>query len=322
MKSTFIAWTRYNRRSDLLAQHLGATMHHIYYGQQGKLLQAPVRYLVQALQTWRVLRRDRPDVVFVQNPPILCVLLAFLYARRYSARYVIDSHTGAFLSPKWRWSLGLHRMLSCRAVTTIVTNNQLKKVVNHWGCHAFVLGFVPADYPAGERFPLDGQFNVAVISTFAEDEPLDVVFKAAGRLPEVSFYVTGDSKRIAPRLLAKKPDNCRLTGYLPYERYVGLLREVDVIIDLTTRDHTLLLGAFEAVSLGTPLIISDWPVLRDYFSQGAVYVSNTVEGVCEGVRQAQRERATLQRDILLLREQLHAEWGHKFMEVQHLLGGR
>ncbi len=319
MRSTFIAWTRYNRRSDLLARHLGATMHHVYYGQHGRWIQAPVRYLVQAVQTWRILRRERPEIVFVQNPPIFCALIALLYARRHGARYVVDSHTAAFLSQKWRWSLGLHRVLSRQAVTTIVTNAWLQEVVNGWGCHAFVLGFVPAEYPIGDDFPLNGRFHVAVVSTFAEDEPLDIVFEAASRLPGVSFYVTGDSNRITSRLLALKPPNCHLTGYLPYGRYVGLLRRVDAVIDLTTRDHTLLMGAFEAISLGTPLIVSDWPVLRDYFSQGTVHVSNTVEGVCEGVRRAQREQAALQQGIRLLREELHAEWEQRFARLQQLL---
>ena len=102
---------------------------------------------------------------------------------------------------------------------------------------------------------------------------------------------------------------------------MGLLRGADVVIDLTTHDHTLLLGAFEAVSLCTPLIISDWPVLRDYFPIGTVHVANTVEGVCEGVRRAQREHAALRQDILHLREKLYAEWHHKFTELQRLLMG-
>lgn len=321
MRVTFIAWERYNRRSDLLARHLGATMHNVHYGQRGKLLQAPVRYVVQGLRTWRVLHQERPEVIFVQNPPIFLALVAFLYTQRYSARYVIDSHTSAFIAPKWRWTLRLHRMLSRSALTTIVTNNHLREVVNSWGCHAFVLGFTPGDYPTGEPFPFSGQFNAVVVSSFEWDEPLDVVFEAASYLPEVSFYMTGDYTRSAPSLLAKKPDNCQLTGYIPYDQYVGLLRGADVVVDLVTQDHTLLLGAFEAVSLGTPLIISAWPVLRDYFPIGAVHVSNTVEGVYEGVRRAQREHATLQQEILLLQEQLHVQWEYKFMELQHLLRG-
>jgi len=43
MKITFVAWTNYERRSELLAQHLGAAVHFIYYGQGGNVLQAPVR---------------------------------------------------------------------------------------------------------------------------------------------------------------------------------------------------------------------------------------------------------------------------------------
>ena len=74
-KITFIVWARYHRRSELLAQHFGATIHYVYHGQMGQLSQAPGRYLVQAWQTWRILRQERPDVIFVQNPPIFAVLV-------------------------------------------------------------------------------------------------------------------------------------------------------------------------------------------------------------------------------------------------------
>ncbi len=315
MKITFIAWDPYTRRSDLLAQRLGATIHHIFHGQRGKLRQVPERYLRQTRETWPILRREKPDVVFVQNPPILCVLVAFFYAQRYGARFVIDSHTAAFLSPKWRWSLGLHRMLSRRAVTTIVHNESQAKIVKSWGCRYCVLGDPLGNYPSAEPFPVNGQLNVAVINSFGEDEPVDVVLEAAAKLPEVGFYITGDSRHAAPRLLAKRPDNCHFTGYLPYGQYVGLLQGVDFVMDLTTRDHCLLSGAFEAVSIGTPLIVSDWPILRDYFSLGTVHVSNTVPGICEGVQRAQRERPALRQGILQLREKLEVQWNREFAEL-------
>jgi len=318
-KTTFIAWIGYHRRSDLLAQHLGATMHFIHYGQSRRLIQTPIRYVVQALQTWRVLREDRPDVIFVQNPPIFCVLVAFLYAKRYGARYVIDSHTGAFLSTKWRWSVGLHRLLSKGALATIVHNTSQEKIVKEWGCHYLVLKDPIGNCPAAERFPFDGQFNAVVVSSFARDEPLDIVFEAVTEFPAATFYVTGNYRRAAPALLRKKPDNCRLTGYVSYQRYTGLLQGADVVIDLVSNGHTLLCGAFEAVSVGTPLIVSDWPVLRDCFPLGTVYIPNTVEGVREGVRQAQSEQARLRQEILLLQQRMRVEWEWKFAELQQLL---
>ena len=117
MKRTFIAWAPYHRRSELLAQYFNASMHFVFSGQSGRLLKPPVKYLAQALkatvryprlawQTWRVLRDERPDVIFVQNPPIFCVLLAYFYSRRYGARFIIDSHTGAFLSRNGTSSAG------------------------------------------------------------------------------------------------------------------------------------------------------------------------------------------------------------------------
>jgi glycosyltransferase involved in cell wall biosynthesis len=322
VKITFISWVPYHRRTELLAQHLGATVHFVHYGQSGKLIQAPIRYVVQALRTWPILNRERPDVVLVQNPPIFAVLVTFLYSLRCSAQYVIDSHSGAFVSRKWRWSLGLHRVLSRGALTTIVHNKSQEEVVERWGCRYCVLGFTPGDYPSGRVLPLDGQFTVAMVCSFVDrDEPIGVVLEAARRLPKVSFYITGDYNCVPQQLLAQKPDNCCFTGYLPYDQYVGLLRGVDAIMVLTGFDETLLMGGFEAVSLGKPLITSGWPVLRDYFSLGTVHTDNTVEGICEGVRRAQSDYDALHRDMLRLRDQLEDEWRQKVRELEDLWGG-
>jgi hypothetical protein len=91
---------------------------------------------------------------------------------------------------------------------------------------------------------------------------------------------------------------------------------------LTTRNHTLLCGAFEAVSVGTPLITSDWPVLRNHFPLGTVHVANTVDGIGEGVVFAQYEQIALQRDVLRLHEQLETEWEERFAELQRLVASR
>jgi hypothetical protein len=108
---------------------------------------------------------------------------------------------------------------------------------------------------------------------------------------------------------------------LPYEQFLALLRGVDAIIVLTTRDHTLLSGAWEAVSLGIPLIVSDWPILRDQFFMGTIHIPNTVAGLCDGVRRVKLEKQALKRDILSLREKLLDEWTQKFTKLQNLLEG-
>jgi hypothetical protein len=182
-----------------------------------------------------------------------------------------------------------------------------------------MLAFTPGEYPAGETYPVSEHFNIAVICSYDADEPYPLIFEAARTLEGVSFYFTGDSRDIDKQLLAMKTSNIHLAGYLPYERYIGLLRAADTIMDLVDNDHTLLLGGFEAVSLGVPLIVSNSQLLRNYFSQGTVYVSNTVDGIRHGVRQMQERHQQLQEEMLVLQKQLHMEWKHKFMALQRLL---
>lgn len=319
-KIIFIAWISYHRRAELLAEHLGAKLYFVKYGQPGRIFQAPIRYLVQAWRTWEIYRREKPTLILVQNPPIFLVLLTFIYARLFGARYVIDSHTGAFLSHKWTWSVWLHRLLSRQALTTLVHNNSQKKVIERWDCPYSVIGFTPGNYPPGEPFPLQGKFNLAVICSFVDgDEPLAEVLEAARRLPDVGFYITGKTSLAPAHILATKPDNCQFVGFLPYNQYVGLLRNVDAIMDLTKWDHTVLMGGFEALSLEKPFITSNWPILQEYFSLGTVHCPNTAEGIFQGICRTQTEYATLQTGIRSLRDQLEADWDEKLKALQELI---
>ena len=73
------------------------------------------------------------------------------------------------------------------------------------------------------------------------------------------------------------------------------------MMDLTARDGAPLPGALEAACIGTPLIVSSWPILQDFLKLGAEHVSNSAEGIQEGVLQARRERLALREGILEVR---------------------
>lgn len=318
-KRLFLAWARYHRRSELLALHLNADLHYVYSVQKRRSFGKLVGYVRQAYETWHILHKKRPDVILIQNPPIFAVLVAYCFTKSHGGRFVIDSHTGAFLSSPWSSFVWLHQILSRRALTTIVHNKSQEEILKRWECRHIVVAFTPGDYSKMEDYPLSGKFSVAVVSTYQLDEPLDVVFEVASQLPAIDFYVTGNHGDVKDQMLQKKPTNCFLTGYLSYPQYVGLLSKADVVLDLTTRNHTLLMGGFEAVSVGTPLITSDWPVLKDYFSLGTVHVPNTVEGIRLGILRAQSENSVLRGKMKQLQLQLQAEWEEKLEELQGLL---
>jgi glycosyltransferase involved in cell wall biosynthesis len=316
----FIAWIAHNRRSQLLADKFGMKLFLIQSLKRWYFL-APLRYLLQTARTLGILVRERPAVIFVQNPPIFAVMVVYLYAKLSGAKYVIDSHTGALLAPWWQWSLPIHAWLSRRAVTTIVTNDHLQTMVEGWGADAFIIADIPMAPTDIKPFPSDDRFRVVVINTFSPDEPVEAVLEAAEGLPEVQFYITGDPIRAKKTFLRNPPANVQFTGFLPDADYFGLLKSAQAIMVLTTDDHTMQRGACEAVSLARPIITSDWPLLRSYFNKGTLHVDNTSAGIQQGVRRAQEEQAQLEEGILQLQRDHRFEWAEKERLLTQIIQG-
>ena len=116
-KGICIVWHSYGRRGQLIADKFHLKLHLIHSLKRYYIL-APLRYVLQSLKTFAVLIREKPNLVFVQNPPIFAVAIVYIYAKLWKAQYVIDSHTGALLAPWWKWTLPIHAFLSRRAITT------------------------------------------------------------------------------------------------------------------------------------------------------------------------------------------------------------
>lgn len=322
-KSLFLVWgpPSHGPRSRVFARKLGIKDLHFIFGTRRRgALAAPYKYSYQAVQTLRLLFRERPEIVFVQSPPSFAVLFVYLYCLFSGGRYVVDAHSAAMLSPVWTRPRWLYRFLARRAVATIVTNEHFTRQIEGWGARALVLRDIPTEFPDGGPYPgLNGGFNVVVVSTFADDEPLEEVFEAAAGLPGAHFYVTGKKSQARASLLAGAPQNVHFTDFLPDEAYYGLMRSGDAIMCLTTRDHTMQRGACEALSLGKPIITSDWPLLRGYFNKGAVHVANDGDGIRAGVQTMRANYPEYQSGIDDLRAEQAQEWQRQSAELVRLL---
>lgn len=302
----------------MFARELRGTLHCVHYLKFQSPRHAPFKYVMQAVRTLQILFRDRPRAIHVQNPPFVCSLVVHAYCLLTGARYVIEHHSAAFGSA-WDWALPMQRFIARHARANIVTNEHWADLVRSWGAPALVMYDPFRDLPQGEPYPLDPGFNVAFISTFAADEPVEAVLRAASMLPDVRFYVTGDRAK-APRVTAGAPPNVTFTGFLdPNREYLGLLRGVDAVIVLTTRDYTLQLGGCEAISVGKPLITSDWPYLRELFDGVAVYVDDTAEGIRDGVNEARERLDSISREIPSFREARQQEWGVRLKVLKEMV---
>ena len=113
------------------------------------------------------------------------------------------------------------------------------------------------------------------------------MIRAAGLVPDCTFFVTGNVERV-PGLTDRAPPNVTFTGFLPSEKYERALLDADVIMTLTTESSSIMRAAYEAVYARRPLIVTDWPLGREVFPY-AVHVHNDADSIAEGIRRARDE---------------------------------
>jgi len=327
-KSVFIVWSSQSQRAETMAAELDGQVSFQYEVRLKGHWLKPLRYLVQGWKTWRLLEGEQPGVVLVQAPPIFAPLIVAAWCELRGKTgpsmrrvpYAIDCHTSTFHHRVWRWALPLQRLLSRRAVVSLVTDQAALSTLKSWKANGFLLeNPLPALSPAKGTIGSEGEERVAVVSTFDDDEPIAEVFGAARILPQVTFYLTGDPKRAATRLLAQKPVNVILTGFLRGGFYTGLLENVHGIIVLTNAPHAVNCGAYEALTVAKPTIVSDWPELRRCFTPGFIFVKNTPESIAAGVKKMLDEQTVLVTKVIALRSELANRRQPKFEELVALL---
>jgi glycosyltransferase involved in cell wall biosynthesis len=309
-KRVFIAWEPSNSRSATLAAEFDAESHNIHYLALKRPLLAPIKYVMQAAKTWKLLWSKRPGIVFVQNPPVFAPLAVWVYASLTGNDFIIDSHTGAFLENKWKWLSPLHGFVARRARVNIVTNDFLGDKVAAWGGEYITFPDVPVDVRV-ENEQVHEQDFVTVVNSFSYDEPLYEVLEAARALPEVSFAITGDVRRCPPDLYQSAPANVRFTGFIDRQDYVDMLGCSDAAVILTKENHTMQRGAYEAMSLGTPIITSDWPLLRDTFYLGTEHVDNSTPSIVAAAKKVLAAKDTYRQQVRQLKAERRRLWDEK-----------
>jgi glycosyltransferase involved in cell wall biosynthesis len=305
---TYISWAPHCSRSDYTARELNGVSHMVYWARLGSRPSTILlKYLGQAVQTWQILIRERPEAVFVMSPPVIAGLVAYPYCALRRIPLVIDAHTGAFQAARWRHFLWLQHWLCRRAATTIVAHADYAEQLSRLGADATVVPDVPIDYPKSDVSFKAGQFLVAVICSFDRDEPIDVIMDSARAVPDVRFLVTGNPKKMTYRA-ADVPPNLSLTGFLDTPDYGRLLRDADVVMVLTTHMQVMQRGAYEAIYEGTPVIVSRSPVLEREFTAGAILVENTVASVTDAIRRMQADGDRYRRGAQELRRFKQQRW--------------
>ena len=273
--AVWITW-EVQRRNESMSASLGVELQVFLYS--GSRL---ARYIVLCWRTLCFLVQKSPTLIFAQNPSLVLCLLVVLYGFFWRVDVVIDAHNAAFEPPI---GLGWTTKMFAWCWYVIVTNAHLAKKVEALGGQAIVL---PDPLPMLENSEITLQLNTSVtnvllVCTWANDEPYMEVIEAAKTLGgSFHVYITGNYKKRLELNSMLLSSNTTLLGFVDRQQYDAYLQSVDIVVDLTTREHCLVCGAYEAIAAQRMLLLSDTLALREYFGELAFYTDNTPSDIKE-----------------------------------------
>ena len=311
-----VSWQEHRRTREICA-NLGIELHELCTRSRGLR-----RYAELVPRTVSLFARNRGKTVIVQNPSLVLTLLAVLVRPLFRLRVIMDAHNEAvepYLNPSAAIRKLTHWLLG-RANYVIVTNRHLAQVVSAKRGHPIVLADRIPEAPAAVAAARDARFRVVFVCTFARDEPLDEVLAAAGALgADYEFLVTGNDKHLPANVRAAAPSNVRFTGFLSEQDYWAALRHSDLVVDLSLIDNCLVCGAYEALAVGTPMVLSGSAASQELFGTAACYTDNSAASIASAVGEARGKVATLRAQATAVRDRMTQTWEQQASALRTLL---
>lgn len=288
-----IAWMPVSQRSHTLAERLGYELVLVGRGGFRRPWLAPFAYPWSAVRTVGAIVRRRPRAAIVIAPPFLAGLVAWPFLAALRAPFAIDIHSGALLDRRWRWSIPALRWVARRAAASVVTLESLRTAIDPDPVRTLVipdpLPNLPSRSEAHHHRALGETPIVVAICGWGLDEPIEALI-AAARGRDWRLIVTG-----RPRRSLDLPPNVTLAGFLEPDAFAATILGADAVVVLTTRDETLLSGAWEAIATGRPLVLSRTDALVATFGEGLAYVDADPEAIATGIEATLADAAATDR---------------------------
>lgn len=321
-KPAVIFWGPHSISSESFARYLDAPLYLVHYFGWKKLWNAPLKYPPMWLKTWWLLMRQKPSSVLVINTPVFAPFCVYAYCVLAGVPFAMNVHGHTLGGRRWGWSVPLQRFLARRAAVNLVGTQEYQNILNSWGAKTLFLEDPPLNIP---DFPevsqnYSGKFEVTVVSTFAGDEPLEVVLEAARETPEVHYSILGDVVLARKEFLDAAPGNVSFPGYLKGNMYWKQLKSSNAIMVLTTNPYSLVAGGVEGMYCGIPLILSRQPALLDYFINGTVFFDHTPESLANAVRTVRANQKQLVDGCIELAREKTRLWENQFDQYKEIMG--
>ena len=270
-----------------------------------------IRHSFSTLWTIFTLLKERPRVIFIQMSFMLLNIVAFYKILTFGKTIIVaDCHTkalrrkarGPFSSIFWKIKKATFKLVYISIVSNVGMEKDIKELHDNYL-------MIPDKIPEIELLKNNtGEKYFVYVSSFAVDEPFDEIFEVAKQLPsDIKLYWTGRiPKNIS--IPKNKPSNLIFTDYISFDEYYKLIANASSILALTTEDDCLQSGAYEALAVETPMVITDSIALKAYFQNSAIYTGHSPKEITENLLSACDSHDELLKNSKSIKEKRNKEF--------------
>ncbi|ORJ63403.1 glycosyltransferase family 1 protein [Geothermobacter hydrogeniphilus] len=315
-KKIWITW-EHQRRSIVLSKEFGCKLYIYDKNYSNKAL----RYLSAILFTFIVVIRNRPEIIFCQNPSVVLAFQLSLLKTFFTYKLIVDRHSNFMFNLEDSFKKKIFTIVSDYSIRvadlTIVTNEFLKNnyIENKNGRGVVLQDKIP-DMGKILKETDRSRKTVFFITSFSRDEPILEVLEAIDGLgSEYYFYFSGDYKKLNEDIPVKGV-NYEFTGFIDEDKFCSVLDSSHAVMVFTKHEHTLTCGAYEGLAKGKPLILSNTKAIKDYFKSGSVYCDMNSASIKRGIVECFENYSELKMQVLELRLELEKSWNEKFNDIR------
>lgn len=317
VRSLWITWET-QRRNKELADAFNAKYLKLDFSSLSPLK----RFFKSSYESIKEIRASSYQYIFTQYPSLyLCLLFAFI-SNFKKFTFVIDLHNAGVevLEGESSFRKTLTSYALKQADFIIVSNSSLLERLKNYSCKFVVLPDRLTQIPklAAPSFLNSNNFNITLISSFSDDEPIEDFIKGflSAKSPKNSvLYITG-KKQLANGLLSYESDKIKFTDFLPEQGYEALIQHSRLLVDLTTREDCLVCGAYEAISAEVPVLLSKTKVLEETFSKGTVFSENNSSSYSKELESFFKNESQLKNEISQMKKDFEKKWDIFFEEAK------
>ena len=246
-----------------------------------------VGWLVPAvLEGYRLLRRERFDLIYATAPPETATLVAYALSRLSGTKLLLDfrdpcfSHNQKNFSHAVRFSYGIEQWMGAKiirhAAKIVTTTEEYRELLNFWypdldsgKISVISNGFDPEDFEIARAGGKREKFTVTYIGTFylgRDPEGFlaalrELIEEGAIRKEEVEVQFVGDvtkaeGKPVREMIARYDLGDCVIVdGLLPYAEAIARIRATDVLLLLAPDQyHCIPAKAYEYIGGGKAIL--------------------------------------------------------------------